>query len=367
MILKGETYQKAKVKFEQALEKGRQKATQTVESIVDEFTIRKDLLAGAPAIQYQLADRGNWRLPLQVGKDQAVTTEYSTSQLLSRIGLPRGYVEAIYKADAPWADTLLLRNLREFTDHALGTDRLLFRMVRDQVKGVLSSAYRRMDASPIFEAFIRESMAGGFLPLDGRNTDTRYHIKMIKNQLFEPVPGEIIAFGLCMTTSDYGNGALDICMIIMRVGCINLAIGESVMRKVHIGRRFEGGDDGEVFELSQDTYDLDTKTVASATKDIIAVAPKRIENYVGAIKAAAETEVDHKKIIESFRKKGVLTKDQAQAAAAIYENAVETEMLPAGNSAWRLSNVLSLMAQNSELAPDRSLDLQEAAAELVEV
>jgi hypothetical protein len=233
---------------------------------------------------------------------------------------------------------------------------MLFRIVEGRVKGILSNQYRRMDASPIFETFVQQGLKSGLVPFDGMNTDTRYHVKMLHPEVYEPVDGEVVGFGLSITTSDYGAGALQMQMFLMRVWCTNLAIGEDVLRKIHIGKRFDDND----MALSNRTYELDTKAVASAVQDLVGTSfGKRVDQTLAMIKKNAEKEIDPTTALKNLYNRRVLDKKQVEVAQNLYDNAGE-ELLPASSSMWRLSNTLSLMA-NGKVDGDTSLRLQEAA------
>lgn len=349
---------KAKEKLHKIMITGKEKATRAIVSIMDEYKLREDMLIPAPSIKYELAPEGA-SVRAGLGDRQVDFTDHSLGQLFERIGLPRSFASKLAAGD-PWAKDLLQHNLRTLTDGNLKDDRLLFRVVGDKVKGVLSSAYRRMDASPIFQSFLTAGINHGLVPVDGVNTDTRYHCKMLRPEVYEPAPNEVVAFGYNLTTSDYGAGAMTLQMFIMRLWCTNFAIGENCLRKVHMGKRFV--EDG--LALSQKTYDLDNETVASAINDIVGVGlDQKAEEYCGVIAKAHEQQIDVRKALDGLRKKGTLTKDEALRAETLYETVDEITLLPQDKSAWRFSNVLSLLAQSAN--GDKKIDLEEAAMEVL--
>ena len=72
-----------------------------------------------------------------------------------------------------------------------------------------------------------------------------------------------MAFGARLSTSDYGDGALELRAFLMQGVCLNGMCRNSVMRQVHLGARLP-----ENMGISQHTYELDTKTQASAIRDL---------------------------------------------------------------------------------------------------
>lgn len=357
--------EQAKTKLQAIINKGKEKALNTLQSIKDEYEIRRDLLAPASAITYDLTPEGVLKAAIreQSGEQSVGFTNHALAQLYGRVNMPKTFADKLSGMNTDWTRGLLLHNLRELTDGGLGADRLLFRVIKDTVKGVLSSAYRRMDASPIFETFLDEGLKNGLVPVDGVNTDSRYHVKMLMERIYEPAPHEVVCFGMSLTTSDYGAAALQMQFFLMRLWCTNFAIGEDSLKRIHLGKRFTG-DDGEDMVLSQQTYDLDTKAVASAVKDIMSDGMnKKADDICTLIAHANEKGVDVKEELARFRKKGLLDKAETEAAQVLYDAVGEIIYLPQNKSAWRFSNVLSLMAQSA--GGDKKIDLERAAMEVL--
>jgi len=73
-------------------------------------------------------------------------------------------------------------------------------------------------------------------------------------EVYEPVPGEVVAYGLFLENSDFGNGALSVRAFLLRIWCTNLAITQEEMRQVHLGKRLD-----ESMIYSERTYGLDAK------------------------------------------------------------------------------------------------------------
>ena len=72
----------------------------------------------------------------------------------------------------------------------------------------------------------------GALPYEGYVTDTKIAIQAIMPEVYEPVPGEMVAYRLSVENSDFGNGALSVHAYLLRIWCTNLAITQEEMRQV---------------------------------------------------------------------------------------------------------------------------------------
>ena len=353
-------------KLTDTIEAGQGRATQSVADILREFTQREDHLVPARDLDYRVGPKGEispyWddataMRPLRL-------TDHARGQLLSRLGLPATYADGLAKpaadgASTEWARQLLLHNLQELTAYRLNDAPTLFRVVDQQVKGVLSASYRRMDAAPIIEGFLSRGLELGLVPIAGSVTDTRFHLKMLLPRIFEPVTDEILCFGFAFSTSDYGASAMELSMFLMRLWCTNYAVSESALRRVHLGKRFDNP--AEAILLSQHTHDLDAETVTSAVRDV--VTGDRLLTWTieacQAVQSASMRQIDVPTALYGMRKSWGLTKDQTEQADVLYRTLKEPALLPPLDGAWRLSNVLSLMAQS---APgDTALRLEGAA------
>jgi hypothetical protein len=129
------------------------------------------------------------------------------------------------------------------------------------------------------------------------------------------------------------------------------------MKQRHLGGRLT-----EDMELSQRTYELDTATMASATRDIVAgiLSPKAIDDQCNLVRSAHSRETDWHQAFRSIRS---LTKAEENKAKDAFEGE-DTVMLPPGKTVWRFSNALSWVA-NTCSDPERKLELQQVAGSVL--
>jgi hypothetical protein len=177
-------------------------------------------------------------------------------------------------------------------------------------------------------------------------------------EVYEPIPGEMIAYGLSLENSDFGNGALSVRAYLLRIWCSNLAITQREMRQVHLGRRL---DDSVLY--SQRTCELDAETTVSALRDVIGAQlnADALRRRMDSVRLAHEQSVDARSARELLRK--TLLKAESEAVIEAY-NSPDTQNLPAGNTTWRLSNAISSVAGNTG-DPERKLELMKFAGEVL--
>lgn len=258
-----------------------------------------------------------------------------------------------------WAGELLAHNFT--TLFARKQSRHLLRSVvngRTEVRGFLSDKYRRLDSRPLIDAFAGAAQQIGAVPIDGEVTDTRIWIRAILPTIFEPVPNEPMVVGLRWQNSDFGAGAYVIEAFICRLWCTNFADTENCLRRVHLGTRL-----ADNVSFSDETHQLDTATMVSATRDIIkgALSAEKVEQMTDAVKQAHARGIDAVAIPAYLKRLGLTQADSTEVVEAFAS--ADIVNLPPGQSVWRLSNALSWVAQRKE--PEKALELNALAGKVL--
>lgn len=350
---------KARAKLLAIIEKGKASALDTFSTAMTRQI--DDLLIKDAAVSCEVLEPGVFGFG--GGGEYYPCTDYALGQICGRYGMPVKFARELVESD-----NVHVRNIASETLETLarqqGGGRALVRMVGDKVSAVLSDSYKRIDSRPMIESFVNASGEMGLVPVEGQVTDTRIAIKALLPEIFEPSPGEVMAFGMQLKTSDFGAGAFNCDIFVMRLWCTNNAIMESAMRKVHSGKKLDEG------TFSQKTYELESNTNASALNDIVrgAFSSANVQRFVAAISAATAdggSGFNAADKIEKLVTKGSLTKTEGKAISEIY-NTPDVEKLPAGNNTWRMSNAISWFAHDgAHKSNDRKLDLEKLAGDVL--
>lgn len=289
--------------------------------------------------------------------------KHSFTQLCTHAGFPVRYAQDLLgKTEVlerrPWAVELLARNLRELYQH--DKRKFLVRSVRDDARGILSDSYRRLDCRPLFESFALACQHLGAVPVDGHATETKVELKAMLPVIFEPVPNEVMCFGLSWSNSDFGNGAHSLRTFVLRLVCTNKAVADEQLRQIHLGKRLS-----EDTAFSERTYQLDTQTTASALYDVVgkALSPDTTNAYMDRVRKANEEQVD-RKLLPGRLARLDLTKNEVEEVVKAYDSA-DVEMIPPGNTTWRLSNAISWFAGNRVEDEERRMELERVAGKVL--
>ncbi len=362
MLLTMETKTAAQHKLETMIEKGRATAGSVIEHVMgnqpkDRLVRSRDLtfVASPDAAEITVSFPDG---PRAEGAVSQGLHRNALTQMAQATDLPLKFVDALQDTGAPWGRELLAHNLNTVFHNRMPKSQYLFRSLGTQVRGFLSDRYRRLDSRPIIEAFATAVQQKGALPYAGYVTDTKVAIQAIMPDVYEPVPGELVAYGLSLENSDFGNGALSIRAYLLRIWCSNLAITQEEMRQVHLGKRL---DDAMLY--SNRTYELDARTTVSALKDVIngQLDAASLRRRMEAVRHANEQEVNPQKAKETFRR--LLQKGESEAAQQAFDS-LDTYNLPAGNTNWRLSNAISWIAGQTK-DTERKLNLMKIAGEVL--
>ena len=344
----------SKKKFAQIIAKGQESAVTTLTKLAEERPT--DRVVNTRGFQFKPTDTG---IVLDLEGEEFMVHPHALNQSTQRTGiLGQRTVRNLLDTKKPWAHEVVADMFNK-TYANINESRFLVRSVGNEVRGVLSDRYRRMDSGPIFEQFIKASQQFGAVPTNSKFMDTKFTLTMSLPTVFEPIKDEIMMFGATIANSDYGDGALSVKFALLRIWCTNLCMREECMRKVHLGRRL-----GDNIQYSEKTYQLDTDTMTSAVNDLVRhnFLPEKVEQNMEVIREAATAENDIAKVFATLQRGNKITKAEKKEIVELY-NSPEVELLPPGNNLWRASNAISLFAQKQGDA--REFELQSIAGDLL--
>lgn len=348
-------------KMEEIIEKGRSNAEAVLHQV--QTQVPKDLIATSKSLAIvPMQDR--YGLAIKNGQPVAMH-EHALAQIAEKAGFHSKFLNDLRtmktQDNDPWNQELISYNFNELLKHS--DNRNLIRIVEDkkteEVRGVLSDRFRRLDSRPLLDAFMGACQQIGAVPIDGFALDTRVRMRAVLPYIFEPVDNEVMLFGIQWGNSDFGNGGHCLSLFNTRVWCTNTALCDEVLRQVHLGKRL---DDNILY--SRQTLELDTKANASAMKDLVldALSAERVNGYLEYIREAAEDQIDHKDITRIL--KGKLGKSEAEQVVTLFDSP-DVVNLPPGSTTYRLANAITFFAQSNAINRSRQLDLQRVAGELM--
>jgi hypothetical protein len=359
MLNTSHSYQQAMDKLNTLIQTGTAGATNVINHVMNNQPTDR-IIKGA-ALDFT-ADHQRKAITIHVpnanGPETHTIHRNALGQMATNASIPMKFLDSLQEDSSEWGRELLAHNFRTIYGQRHKAERRLVRSVGTDVRGFLSDSYRRLDSRPIVEAFASAVQAKGASPYQGYVTDTKISLQAIMPKVYEPIPGEVVAVGISLENSDFGNGALALRSYLLRIWCTNLAITQDTLRQVHLGQRL--ADD---MTYSQRTYELDTRTTVSAMKDVVArqLNAGELDQRMEMIRTAGGQQVTAETVKTQLKK--LLLKGEADKAIDAF-NSPDVYNMPAGNTVWRMSNAISWIA-NSVEDTERKLELMKIAGEVL--
>lgn len=340
----------------------------TMERLVNEGKIAQDYIAPI-GVNLKINDHSpvitfsaNGSLRMEMPDGQFTLHDNAIGQLADRMGIPQRYLRGLASGE-PWAKQLAATLLNEHSGWTQRS-RVLVRTVGKQVRGVLSDSYRRLNSVEILTAFVQEAADQGAVISDAYMNDTKIWAETIlPTPLTVPTAknGDVVIFaGARFSTSDYGDGAVDMRAFLLNGACLNGMVRESVMKQVHLGSKLPDN-----LQLSQQTYELDTKTTVSAVRDLTKglFSKDNLMKKAIEIQGASEMEVDFEHELKRLTRDGGLLKQEGKEVEKILMRNDPEDGVQGGATLWKLTQAITAHAR--ELSPERSRELHELSGQLL--
>ena len=347
-------------KVQRMIENRQADVRETMQRLIREGSIAQDYVAPIgvelrqkeriPVITF--SDSGE--LVMNMRQEQFTLHDNAVGQLAERMNVPSQYLRTLARGNE-WQRHLAATVLNE---HSSWTERqrMLVRSVGTEVRGVLSDSYRRLNSVEILTAFVEEAGRQGAVIADARMTDTKIWAETIL-----PMPitiptlknGDVVIFmGARFSTSDYGDGAVDMRAFLLNGACLNGMVRESVMKQIHLGARLPDN-----LQLSNRTYELDTQTTVSATRDLTKSLFSResIMQKAVEIQGASEVNVDFDAELKKLVKIGSLHKSESENVQKILMHNNHGDGMQGDSTLWKLTQAITAHAREADTRRSREL------------
>ena len=345
--------------------------TQLVDRVVPtnkvQFSFRTDTVKGKDPAGAAVERKVHRIIMGSKGRNDEAFSEtmhkHALEQAASRVDIPVTFVNRFLGEE--YGGELVTDALNTVYRHR-AAEKFLVRSSGREIRGVLSDTYRRMDSGPILDAFARTCGEIGAVPIEGIGGDLRFSVKALIPRTYvigkQPGNEEVFAFGVSLSNSDFGCGALSLQFFLWRIWCSNTATREDSLRKVHLGKRL-----AENIEYAKDTYKADTDAMALMVRDHVRgiLSPPKIDEALGVMETAMETSVDPKRFFDKGGEleKLKLTRVEIESARETFNNG-DITVLPRGTSVARMSQAVAWLAQSA--TPERRLELERVAGVIME-
>ena len=290
-------------------------------------------------------------------------TDHAHGQIADRVGIPKRYYDRM-KAEAP---ALLADNVNHWFQET--PERRMVRTLDGQARAFLSDRYHRIDNEQIADAALPVLLehGGHGAVVSCCITDSKLYIQALFPRLEGEVKrGDPVQGGVIVSNGEIGNGALDIRPMIYRLVCTNGLISgqiaeDSRLRRNHVGRRMESGEDYSVY--SDETLKADDRALSLKIRDsILALAQPGLFNRI----LAELRDAAHQQPV-SNPMAAVAELGKAYPVAQGERDSILTHLIRnADYSKWGLVNAITETA-NDHSSYDRAVELQAMGGRVLEL
>ena len=332
------------------------KAGKTLQELAIELdrqqAVKKDMIVDMGALSMDTSDIG---LALQV-TGGSTSAQYGINDIAHRqigqhLKIPALYYDRM-KSEYP---ELLVQNVNGWFSRTPDTKRML-RTMDGTARALLSDRYRRIDNFEVASAVL--PIISG---MDGASvescelTDSRMYLKVVNPRVTAEVKkGDIVQAGIIISNSEVGMGSVNVSPLVYRLVCSNGMIAQDgAVRKYHVGRANEGGEDFSIYR--SETIEADDKAFLMKLEDSVkaAVDQARFAAIVDKMREATEATMEAKmvpQVVELASKEYGITEAEGKGILG--------HLIAGGDlSLYGLANAVTRQAQDVE-SYDRSTELE---------
>lgn len=216
-------------------------------------------------------------------------------QLGERLGIPAKYYQRMMDSDGD----LLAQNVRHWL--ARESKPLMIRCYKQEVRAVLSGSYLPLD-----HAFALDALLAGITDRMGVEmkslalTDSRMYVQAVDSSTVKTITVQTpnyrgererkLSMGFTFSNSEVGLGAFCLQEMVYNQWCSNLATFASVVRRTHLGARFQAEEAREW--ASNEAIVADMAALKLALRDAVryTLDPGRLDERAALMQAAAEAD-----------------------------------------------------------------------------
>lgn len=309
---------------------------------------KEDFLAPASAMRFGLTDN-QIRVALPNDREFRLS-DTAVGQTTEFLGIPRKFASRL-QAEVP---DLLLHNLNTLGGRS--NSRRMLRTLDGVGRAFLSDSYRRVDNEEVFDGIFPSLMKLG-AQIESCNVSEDYmHLQAVMHRVEGEIrKGDVVRYGVVITNSEIGRGALSVKPMLYRLVCTNgMVVADQARRRAHVGGSYLESEDMGWLALSTDTQQLKVKAmVAELGEYLTALAsPERFQKTLDLYREVADQALpaEPTPVVESLAARYSLTAPERDSALiALAEGKDYTR--------WGLANAITYLA-NDTADYDRAVELE---------
>lgn len=297
-------------------------------------------------------------------------TNWAHQQIASYADIPKTYYDRMLaENDTKLIQTNVNHWFKKFQSDAQKSGRKESRLVRTyegKARAFLSSRYRILDSHDLLETVLPAFLENDMQVISSELTERRLFLKALSPKVETEVKkGDVVQYGLTISSSDVGCGSVRVEPLIYRLSCLNgLIMPDSSVRKFHIGKdlSIEG-----VRELmSDEAKETEDRAFWLTVRDVVLNSMKRevFEAAVDRLRIAADMPIksnDLNRVIELTTKAVGITGEENKKS-------ILSHLASGGDlSQWGLINAVTRAAHDDHVEYEESVEMERSAGKILEL
>ena len=295
---------------------------------------------------------------------------HSSRQLATYTGIPQAYYDKIQDENPNLLASNVNHGLRmQSQQEKRGKiESRMLRTYRGSLRGFVSSSYRRLDCFDLLETVFPIINDNGFEVISTELTEQRMYLQVHTPRISAEVKkGDVVQYGMTISSSDVGAGSVRVEPLIVRLICLNGATFTSSIKKMHVGRNQAGDDIQEL--LSENTKNLSDAAFWSEVRDVVIGTMQQdfFKKQVEKLQFAATDEIKNFNIPEvvelASKHLGITNNNVRNSVVSYLANGADG----AGLTRWGLSNAFTFAANQDFVSYDDSVELQRSGSRILDL
>lgn len=235
----------------------------------------------------------------------------------------------------------------------------LLRSVDGRLRAFLSHRYRILDSHDLLDTILPHLVDYNFEVVSSELTERKMYLKAATPRIQgEVAKGDVVSFGIQISTSDVGCGKLNVEPFFLSLWCLNGATIKSKFSATHIERSKHESMVHEI--LTDETKALSDKAFFNTVRDWIShlMKPEVFHSALQKMKDATEHKIESRDLAEVIE---VTSNVLKVTNKDVKKNALEALIDGAsfrGLNQWALSNAFTAAAKSESLSYDESVELE---------
>lgn len=337
--------------------------TQLAQEITRINEAKRDFVV--PVARMRMNDEGRVILANGKGEESFGLTTWADQQAASYLDIPKGYYDRL-RAENP---RLLAANFNHGLSKNQGDKRML-RTLDGNVRALVSDRFRRLESYDLLQTVLPIMLERSMDVVSAEITERRLYVRTLMPKLTAEIKvGDPVQYGLQISSSDVGAGALRVEPLIFRLVCLNGLITEHAIKKYHVGRAVEVDDTFEL--LSDETKELDEAAFWARLRDVVlgSLRPEIFAAQVDRLRDAADRQIKNFNLQEVVE---LTCKTIGFSASKDVKQGI-LEALASGNQGagltqWGLANSFTAVAaHNDDIGFDDVVELEKVGGKIIEL